>query len=72
MHRTSPVRRAASEERILRVLRANPTQSQDMIAYASNYARCTVQRILIRLEYHGRVARLPGRGPRPNTYQVLD
>jgi len=70
MHRRPQLRQYEGEERVLRVLRDNPEQSLDDIAFAANYARCTVHYIIKRLEHQALLTKIRGRGRYPNRYEI--
>lgn len=70
MRRRPQLRQYEGEERVLRVLLTNPEQSLDDIAFAANYARCTVHFIIKRLEHQQRLTKIRGYGRFPNRYEV--
>ena len=64
--RHSPLRSRDNEDRVLRVLQTTSALSLDRIAVRSNYARCTVERIITRLVSQGRIMKVTGQGRLPN------
>lgn len=60
-----------SETRVLQVLKENPNQSLEKIAYDSAYARCTVDRIIKRLVHQQRIRKISGMGNKPNYYEIV-
>lgn len=69
--RRSAANRADGEQRVLQVIQRSPAISVDVIASEANYARCTVQRIIVRLIHQNRLTVRRGAGRKPNSYEVI-
>jgi DNA-binding MarR family transcriptional regulator len=67
--RRQPIRNG--EQRVLLVLQQTSELSLEEIALSTNYARCTVQRIIKRLIYRQRLLVYSGSGRRPNRYEII-
>lgn len=70
MHRRFRILRE-QEILVMQEIRKNPHQSYQDIAFATNFARCTVCKIIRRLTIDQYIDKTKGKGKNPNYYKIL-